>query len=198
MTPAKACTKCGEVKDLSEYPPHARCADGTENRCKACAAAATREWTKNNKDHNRVTKFVYAQIHRHKIQVQKRKWGAEHPEQQKASQQSYVERNRDKVRLAKQRSYQTYITEQRHRSRIKGAKRRMLLEDKGSFSLDDWNALVALYNFRCAWCASSIRKLTIDHIVPVSKGGDNYITNIQPLCKPCNSKKGARIGSRNL
>lgn len=45
--------------------------------------------------------------------------------------------------------------------------------------------------FRCAICPATER-LTIDHIVPVAHGGSNDETNLQVLCSPCNSRKGAR------
>lgn len=41
---------------------------------------------------------------------------------------------------------------------------------------------------RCLKC-SSTKKLQLDHIVPVSKGGQNKLSNLQTLCNSCNSKK---------
>lgn len=38
---------------------------------------------------------------------------------------------------------------------------------------------------------------TIDHVVPVSEGGDDTRTNVQLACFRCNSAKGAR-GSQQL
>lgn len=39
-------------------------------------------------------------------------------------------------------------------------------------------------------CCQSHEKLSIDHIVPLAKGGDNSFENLQTLCMSCNSAKG--------
>jgi hypothetical protein len=44
----------------------------------------------------------------------------------------------------------------------------------------------------CALCRTPNASLTRDHIVPVSMGGSDDISNIQPLCRTCNSSKGNR------
>lgn len=57
-----------------------------------------------------------------------------------------------------------------------------------------FNKLLHKYNFECQHCGEKEEnKLTIDHIHPVSKGGDNSFDNLQILCKSCNSKKGSKI-----
>ena len=44
-------------------------------------------------------------------------------------------------------------------------------------------------NHQCVYCGSK-RNLTIDHVVPKSKGGNNTWTNLVTCCSPCNRKKG--------
>ena len=44
--------------------------------------------------------------------------------------------------------------------------------------------------YQCVACASR-KRLSIDHIVPVAHGGGDELSNLQTLCAPCNSKKGA-------
>ena len=46
----KKCTKCGEVKPLSEFNLHRKNKDGLDYKCRECAAAEQREWRKNNRD----------------------------------------------------------------------------------------------------------------------------------------------------
>ena len=45
-------------------------------------------------------------------------------------------------------------------------------------------------NSKCNYCGTT-EKLTIDHIIPISKGGKNEKENVQILCSICNNKKRA-------
>lgn len=65
----------------------------------------------------------------------------------------------------------------------------------GTHTLDEWLHLKASNAYLCVNCGNMepFIKLTEDHIVPLSKGGDNFISNIQPLCRSCNSSKGNKM-----
>ena len=46
--------------------------------------------------------------------------------------------------------------------------------------------------YKCQYCNKSDTSLTIDHIVPKSKGGDDSWENLTTACVACNNKKGDR------
>lgn len=62
----------------------------------------------------------------------------------------------------------------------------------GRYTIDQWRDLCARYGHRCLACGE-MKQLTPDHIVPISRGGSSYISNIQPLCITCNKRKAYRI-----
>jgi len=76
-------------------------------------------------------------------------------------------------------------------------KRRRLTKanTRGTHSLGEWELLKKQYGHTCPCCKKQEPgiKLTEDHIIPLSRGGSDYIENIQPLCQSCNSKKYTKI-----
>ncbi len=62
---------------------------------------------------------------------------------------------------------------------------------KGSFTPFEWIALKEQYDSMCLCCKRKEPevRLEADHVIPLAKGGTNYISNIQPLCRNCNAQK---------
>ena len=50
-------------------------------------------------------------------------------------------------------------------------------------------------HFKCAYCGARKERLSIDHIIPKSKGGKMTFENCVAACKACNLKKGGRTPS---
>ena len=53
-------------------------------------------------------------------------------------------------------------------------------------------ALFARDGWRCVYCGTSSGRLTLDHVIPRSRGGDSVWENVVTACAPCNHRKGNR------
>lgn len=49
-------------------------------------------------------------------------------------------------------------------------------------------------NHECVYCGS-VKNLTIDHVIPKSRGGDNTWTNLVTCCRSCNTTKDNKTPS---
>src|SRR3990167_5919255 len=102
----------------------------------------------------------------------------------------YVERYPDRVNAAKA-SYAARFPE-----RIKAflatatARRRAA---PGVVTGAEWKSLLIFYEHRCGQCGASGEKLTVDHFIPIIKGGHHSWDNVWPLCLKCNLRKGTRM-----
>lgn len=83
------------------------------------------------------------------------------------------------------------------RKESKGKQHSSHHRDKGHEHIDReaFAALKEQYGFTCLACGRAEPEivLTIDHVVPVSLGGSNKISNLQPLCESCNNRKGDTV-----
>ena len=112
-----------------------------------------------------------------KVHFYSRKWKENNKDKIRFYGRKWRENNRDKVRIFEKN---------------RGARERNAV---GSFTFQEWEDLKKKCNYTCQMCGKKEPKikLTIDHIIPISRGGINYINNIQPLCRSCNSIKGIKL-----
>lgn len=130
----------------------------------------------------------------------------------RASQKAYRERNREAISEWK-RSYNFEYRQRdlekakarcaawaaanpdkvRELGRKKNSRRRALLASSNSpgVSTEQWRSICETHGFRCAYCGVE-DKLTVDHVIPISRGGPDAPENVVPACKSCNSSKGAK------
>jgi 5-methylcytosine-specific restriction endonuclease McrA len=54
-------------------------------------------------------------------------------------------------------------------------------------------AVFARDSWTCQYCGNERGSLTVDHVVPRSKGGSSAWDNIVTCCAPCNRRKGDRL-----
>lgn len=72
---------------------------------------------------------------------------------------------------------------------------------KGNHTEGQWFERIAFQNSICFWCFRSLldsSKLfngTKDHLIPLARGGTNFIENIVASCWPCNRLKGKRTAT---
>lgn len=86
-------------------------------------------------------------------------------------------------------------------------RRARMAEADGTFTTAEWEALKDKYD-RCPECSrlwgeipvlpGKKSAITRDHIIPISKGGRNDISNLRPLCYSCNSRKGDRCEAERV
>lgn len=105
-----------------------------------------------------------------------------------ATDEKFRERTKKNVRVYIQNNpeqrQKVYIRNHQYRARRRGA--------NGVFSYSDWTDMIKRTGGRCTYCGSE-KKLTVDHIVPLSKGGTNYRDNLQLLCRSCNARKSDKL-----
>tara|TARA_R110002074_G_scaffold221702_3_gene392433 strand:+ start:5851 stop:6285 length:435 start_codon:yes stop_codon:yes gene_type:complete len=48
------------------------------------------------------------------------------------------------------------------------------------------------YGSKCRYCTKilSYKNIACDHIIPLAKSGDSIISNLQLICRTCNTRKG--------
>lgn len=206
----KTCTQCKLVKDLTCFGNAKKYKDGLRPECKACRKV----YYDKNRSVILEKHKEYYQVNCERRKEYQRNYTASHKEENKTRCRDrrlknpkyhsiYWSTNKailsNKCRLKRLQNLELMrVKDKESRERHKERRNIQRINYRarsrnapGSISVLTWKSLLSKYGSCCLRCGSSAN-LSIDHIIPLSKGGTNFPNNLQPLCRSCNSSKGTK------
>lgn len=222
----KRCTKCGISKPFEAFTKHKLGRDGLRPRCRECTAAANAVYRARNQDKIKAYNATYRVEHVAERAAYNRKWLIENrgranensarwkklnPEKMRPGKRAWNRANPDKVRRHKQTEYE------RHREKIiqrvaawrvekpdlrlaQHRKRRSLQAGAAGANYTTAAMIAArfdLYGSRCYYCDQEDAD-SVDHRIPLARGGSHWPANLVPCCRRCNSSKNAKTETEFL
>lgn len=184
----KKCSKCKEVKLRSEFTICSKNKDGLSFSCKSCAklhSDSRRERLREIDKQFRIREKEGKVLHRtprnpdeiRKAEIERiRTYKLSHPEKVKEQNRQYLQTERGR-KVSRLRT-----------ARYKTRKASAFID----FSEKEFQFLLWFQSEKCGCCHKKFTdelKPEIDHIVPVSFGGDLTLDNTQLLCRSCNARK---------
>ena len=185
----KTCSRCGEDMPVSDYHKMKKAADGLHCWCKSCVKTYMRDrsaskpmkvyfrtcpvcgvlYTTNSSQRAYCSAQCRKVVNQHQSMLAKR--GRDRT-RDKEYQKQWVQANRDKVRA-------------------QGHRRRARSKAASVFHITDKD-IARIYSQPCWKCGAKADQ-TLDHRIPLARGGTHGVGNFLTLCFSCNSSKGARL-----
>jgi 5-methylcytosine-specific restriction endonuclease McrA len=211
----KYCGECGVDKPVAAFNKRTL-KSGTvtlQTKCRDCQkayVAANREhlkancrayWAKNKAAQNQNQREYY-QNNKKAADARSKAWADANPERVTANWRAAYHR-RGERELENQRAKYQRIKEKLKPTRKAWAKanpdkirtyeqnrRAVEMGAEGSFTPQEWQDRLIEFNYHCAYCLQKIEGAPHrEHMMPLSRGGSNFIENIVPSCATCNRKK---------
>ena len=214
----KQCSKCRRHFPLSGFSPDKRTILGVGSHCKACNRKRMQKYGKQRDVKRRRSAYnkLYRRSNGRILAEANRRWRLKNHRSVKAKQRSAYRRNKKTIIawqrrnyrknrapiLARQkRYYASRVAEHVERNRkwraanpdlfLASLKHRRALKlgaRESSLTADQWKAIKRRFKFRCAYCRRR-RRLTQDHVIPLTRHGPHTRRNVVPACQSCNSSK---------
>ncbi len=167
----KYCPRCDKDQPLEEFNKNKNRYDGYQGYCRPCQKSRNAEWIAEHRERYLAQKKARYLKNKEKHNEGVRRWQKQNPDKMAAIYARYSQNNKEKVYL-------------------KNNKRRVRVKDATFVILD--KEIKRLYSGNCIHCGAT-ENTTMDHLIPVSRGGGHSIGNLVPMCKSCNSSKGKRL-----
>jgi len=167
----KSCRKCKEVKPYSDYHRNKGFKSGLEAICKAC---------------NKARVYAYREKNRERVAAISKRYRERYPERAAATAKKWQEKNpdHDKKRYQRRRQDPAAVQVMRAANQRRKVLHRAATPIDRSLKTKEYRWL---YQQPCSYCLGPGGE--IDHVVPLSKGGNHTIDNLVAACRSCNAKK---------
>jgi 5-methylcytosine-specific restriction endonuclease McrA len=149
-----------------------------------------RAWAEANREARREYQRQWREKNREYVHAYMRGWHASNA----AREQQYRISTREQSNARARKRWQRNAELERARTRAKSLKRRARLADACSAGVPVafWQLVAECFGGVCAYCYSR-PGATIDHVVPIARGGRDEPGNVVPCCMRCNCSKGRRL-----
>jgi 5-methylcytosine-specific restriction endonuclease McrA len=166
--PLLLCAQCGAFYKVRTGFPSLRA------YCDACALAIRRE---NVRTYDRLRQKGGNRHKPEKSRAYTQQYKREHPEWNRQSSATYKKCHPEKV------------GEQTKRRRARK------LQSSGDCTMPQFWKLCDGQGWLCSYCGASLTRFTatMDHIIPLARGGAHDIANIALACRSCNASKGNKL-----
>ena len=181
----KTCSTCCTEKPLDEFYRNSRAKDGRDSRCTSCEKLRLAKWAADNPERIREAQRRYEATGKGNGRSQR--WAKENPERYAQIQADYHKRHPCAAKEASRKRYHSDLDRARKDVLNRKAVRRTRLVNNGVFRVTT-EEVTKILSHPCAVCGSK-QNPTLDHIIPVSRGGPHSIGNLQCLCASCNYSK---------
>lgn len=146
------------------------------------------EWYEQNKEHVAEYNKRYREENPEIIQENIRRFHEENPDYRSNYYQEHKDEYRERARNWRAENLeQSRLLWHRYDARKKGA--------QGECTPSDAANIYRFQNGRCKYCNADLEATGkhLDHIIPLSRGGNNWPTNLQYLCPSCNTSKADKM-----
>lgn len=152
--------------------------------------AYQRAYREKNKDKIKAQKKIYREINRDRILAEKREECKRNLAAYTLRSKKWREANRERRKEIANRWVRNHPEQGLKAAAIRRARK---TGAGGKFTKEDIQEIIKMQRGKCAICRKKLKgKNHIDHIIPISKGGNSNRKNLQITHQKCNQLKGAK------
>ncbi len=183
MEKYKTCSKCKQISSLENFCRNKNLKDGLSAWCRECQKRSTKLWILNNPEKAKQASRNWRHRNPEKYKTSLAQSRSKRKDEIKEYNRLYLVNNREKVNELQREN----ARRNPERSKNNNAKRRARKKDCQTYFISK-RELLKLYGSPCFVCGS-IKRIQLDHVIPIARNGNHSIGNLIPLCQKCNASK---------